>query len=97
MRHITTHLEGTLFNAVGEPYKDAIIIAEMTDQDDSWTGIRSKAYCNEYGEYKFKLVGGYHNLYVLENEDAVEVKLGKVHVAPSDYDKTYTIKELMYK
>lgn len=97
MRHITTHLIGTLLKTNAEPYANAEIIIEMTDADDSFVGTRSSAYCDKYGEYNFKILGGYHNLYILDNPEGVETKIGKVHVSPKDYDKVYTIEELLSK
>lgn len=97
MSYITTQLIGTLRKTNGEPYANAEIIIEMTDADNSFTGTRSSAYCDEYGEYNFKVLGGYHNIYILDNPDAVETKIGRVHVAPADYDKVYTLEDLLEK
>lgn len=94
---ITTSLVGTLLKTNAEPYSNAEVIIEMTDADNSFIGMRSSAYCDEKGKYSFKIMGGYYNLYILENPDAVETKIGKVHVSPSDYDRVYTIEELLNK
>ncbi len=96
-KRITTHLQGVLTDPMNEPYNNAEIVVEMTDADDSFIGLRSSRFTDSQGEYYFTLQEGYYNIYVIPNEDATEVKLGKVHVVASDFNKSYTIEGLINK
>lgn len=94
---ITTHLAGILTDNVNEPYNRAEIQLEMTDADDSFTGLTTSVFTDKNGNYSFKLQGGYYNVYVVPNEDAIRVKLGKVHVTNKDFNTLYTLEELLDK
>ena len=94
---ITTHLRGILTNSVNEPYNNAEIIIEMTDADDSFTGLTTSVFTDRTGKYDFKLQGGYYNIYVVPTPDDIRVKIGKVHVATSDFNTLYTLEELINK
>jgi hypothetical protein len=94
---ITTHLQGTLLSPVGEPLPNAVITSEMTDADGSYVGVRVSVRTDENGKYNFKLVGGYHNIYVAKTEDDTEKLIGKVHVTGNDYDTVYTLEALLNK
>ena len=94
---LTTHLQGKLYGPTGEILPNAVITVEITDRNDSYVGLRTSTKTNEYGIYNFKVTGGYSNIYVAKDEDSSEYLLGKVHVAPSDFDKVYTIEGLLHK
>lgn len=92
---VTTTVEGILYSPMGDKLLNAAIITEITDKKGESVGLRSTTYTDEYGRYKFKLIGGYHNLYILPTPDGVEKYIGTVHVTGKDFDKIYTIKDLL--
>lgn len=94
---LTTHLQGKLYGPTGEVLPNAVITVEITDKDGSSVGLRTSTITNEHGIYNFKVTGGYSNIYVAKNVDSSEYLLGRVHVAPTDYDKVYTIEGLIHK
>lgn len=93
----TTHLEGFLTNNGNEILPEGSIIVETTDQDLSYKGTRTKHKVNSKGLYQFKINEGYYNIYVLDNDEATQVFLGTVHVSKNDFNKVYTIEELLDK
>jgi hypothetical protein len=96
-KRVTTHLQGILTNPMNEPYNNAEIVVEMTDADDSFIGLRSSRFTDTKGNYYFTLQEGYYNIYIIPNEDATEVKMGKVHVTQKDFNTSYTIEGLINK
>lgn len=94
---ITTHLRGTLTNNVNQPLKNAEILIEMTDADDSFAGLSASVFTDKNGNYDFKIQGGYYNIYLIPTEDDIRVKLGKIHVTEKDFNTLYTLEELLDK
>lgn len=94
---ITTQLQGYLLDPMKNPLSKYTIIAEATDSFGSAKGLRATYKTTIDGFYKFFLVEGHHNIYLLKDEDSTEQPLGTINVKESDLNKTYTLQELLNK
>ena len=88
---ITTQVQGFLL----DPMKNAL--SKATDSKGSAKGLRATYQTGVKGFYKFFLVEGYHNIYLLKDEDSTEQLVGTVHVQESDLNKVYSLQELLNK
>lgn len=94
---ITTQLQGYLLDPMKNPLSNYTIIAEATDSYGSAKGLRATFKTGIDGFYKFYLVEGHHNIYLLKDEDSTEKEIGTIHVRDTDLNKVYTIQELLNK
>lgn len=94
---ITTQLQGYLLDPMKNPLSKYTIIAEATDSFGSAKGLRASYKTGIDGFYKFFLVAGHHNIYLLKDEDSNEQLVGTINVKESDLNKTYTLQELLNK
>ena len=94
---ITTQLQGYLLDPMKNPLSKYTIIAEATDSFGSAKGLRATFKTGIDGFYKFYLVEGHHNIYLLKDEDSNEQLIGTINVKESDLNKVYTLQELLNK
>lgn len=94
---ITTQLQGYLLDPMKNPLSKYTIIAEATDSFGSAKGLRATFKTGIEGFYKFYLVEGHHNIYLLKDEDSNEQLVGTINVKESDLNKVYTLQELLNK
>lgn len=94
---ITTQVQGFLLDPMKNALSKYTIIAEATDSKGSAKGLRATYKTGVKGFYKFFLVEGYHNIYLLKDEDSTEQLLGTVHVQEDDLNKVYSLQELLNK
>lgn len=94
---ITTQLQGYLLDPMKNPLSKYTIIAEATDSFGSAKGLRATFKTGINGFYKFYLVEGHHNIYLLKDEDSNEQLIGTINVKESDLNKVYTLQELLNK
>ena len=94
---ITTQLQGYLLDPMKNPLVGYTITAEATDSFGSAKGLRASYKTGIDGFYKFYLVEGNHNFYLLKDSDSTEQKIGSINVKESDLNKVYTLQELLNK
>lgn len=94
---ITTQVQGYLLDPMKNPLKGYDIIAEATNSHGTLKGLRSSHTTAYDGFYKFFLVEGYHNIYLLKDKDSTEQLIGTVHVQENDLNKVYSLQELLNK
>ena len=93
----TTHIQGILLDNMGNTMNEATITAEKTDRDLSYTGLRVSTKTSIEGVYNFKLLEGFYRIFVTPSDKKTETEIGTVHVNAGDYDKAYTLEELLDK